>query len=141
VSTYGGDGVVAIRWLLVNAAEITAIVPADWINGGLIPQGAVLPAIAITSVSKSERTTVAMNEAQVLITELVQVTVHSRVYSEAKHLLELIRRACANYRGTLNGVLVDSILPEGAGPDLRDDDTRVFAQSRDFTVRYAVPLS
>jgi hypothetical protein len=66
----------------------------------------------------------------------VQVTVQAKSYTDQKSLLELVRKACPNMHTTVNGIVVDSILPEIAGPDLRDDDLVIFMQSRDFIVKF-----
>ena len=102
----------------------------------MIPIATVLPAVAVNHISTIERNTVAMNTAKVMATERVQVTVQTKSYAEQKSILELVRKACANRRATINSIVVDSILPEGAGPDLRDDDLGVFLQSRDFIVKF-----
>ena len=130
------SGVIAIRYLLANNVALTAVVPATKIMAGVIPIATVLPAIAVNHISTVERNTVAMTSAKVMATERVQVTVQTKSYSEQKSILELVRKACANRRASINSIAVDSILPEGAGPDLRDDDLGIFLQSRDFFVKF-----
>jgi len=130
------SGVIAIRSLLANNVALIAAVPASKIMAGVIPLGTVLPAIGISHISTVERKTVAMNDAKVMATERVQVTVQAKSYTDQKSLLELVRKACPNQRASVNGIVVDSILPEIAGPDLRDDDLLIFIQSRDFIVRF-----
>lgn len=130
------SAVKVIRYLLANNANLTAVVPAARIMAGEIPLNAVLPAIAVNEISTVERSTVAMNAATVLATSRVQVTVMSKTYDEQKSILALVRKACPVSRGTVNGVAVDSIIPDIAGPDLRDDDARIFFQSRDFIVKF-----
>ena len=130
------SGVIAIRSLLANNVALIAAVPASKIMAGVIPLGTVLPAIGISHISTVERKTVAMNDAKVMATERVQVTVQAKSYADQKSLLELVRKACPNKHTTVNGIVVDSILPEIAGPDLRDDDLVIFMQSRDFIVKF-----
>ena len=130
------SGVIVIRYLLANNVALTALVPAAKIMAGVIPIATVLPAIGVHHISTVERNTVAMNSAKVMATERVQVTVQTKRYSEQKSILELVRKACANKRATINSIAVDSILPAGAGPDLRDDDLDIFLQSRDFIVKF-----
>jgi len=130
------SGVIAIRFLLANDAAVLAAVPASKIMAGVIPLDTVLPAIGISHISTVERNTVAMNSAEVMATERVQVTVEAKSYADQKSILELVRKACPNTHGTVNGIAVDSILPEIAGPDLRDDDLLIFVQSRDFIVKF-----
>jgi hypothetical protein len=130
------SGVIAIRALLANNANLLAVVPATKIMAGVIPLDTVLPAIGISHISTVERNTVAMDSAQVMATERVQVTVQAKSYADQKSILELVRKACPNTHGTVNGIEVDSILPEIAGPDLRDDELLIFVQSRDFIVKF-----
>ena len=130
------SGVIAIRSLLANNAAVLAVVPASKIMAGVIPIDTVLPAIGISHISTVERNTVAMDAAQVMATERVQVTVEAWGYADQKSILELVRKACPNTDGTVNGIAADSILPEIAGPDLRDDDLLIFVQSRDFIVKF-----
>jgi hypothetical protein len=83
-----------------------------------------------------ERLTASMVELHRLRTERVQVTVYAANYASQKLLLALVRTACPNTRGTVNGVDVDSILPDGEGPDLFEQETRLYEQSRDFIVKW-----
>ena len=130
------SGVIAIRSLLANNGPLVAAVPVSKIMAGVIPLGTVLPAIGISHISTVERKTVAMNDAKVMATERVQVTVQAKSYTDQKSILELVRKACPNQHTTVNGIVVDSILLEIAGPDLRDDDLVIFMQSRDFIVKF-----
>jgi len=98
--------------------------------------GAALPVIAIRLVSGTELNTLAMNEGKRLRTQRVQVMVHGKTARQVLQLLEAVLVACPNTRGTLNGIKVDSILPDGEGPDFSDPDAEVFEQSRDFIVRW-----
>ena len=129
------SGVIAIRYILSKNSALVAVVPATKIMAGVIPIATVLPAISVTHISTIERMTVAMTGG-VLATERVQVTVQAKSYAAQKSILELVRQACAHQRASINGVAVDSILPEGAGPDLHDDDLTIFMQSRDFIVKF-----
>lgn len=121
-----------IRYMLANNANLIAVVPEVRIFAGVVPLNTVLPAIAVNHLSTVERNTVAMNTATVLATSRVQVTVLAKSYASQKSILELIRKALPNANGIINGVNVDSILPDISGPDLRDDDAGIYMQSRDF---------
>lgn len=125
-----------VRYLLANNSPLIAVVPATKIMAGVIPLNTVLPAIAVNHISTVERNTVAMNDATILATSRVQVTVQAKTYTEQKSILELVRKACPVSRGTVNGVVVDSIIPDIAGPDFRDDEAGIFMQSRDFIVKF-----
>lgn len=96
---------------------------------------AILPAITIRLVSGTDRLTVSMTHRQ-FRTQRVQVMVHGKTQIQQQRLLEAVLVACPNTRGTLNGIHVDSILPDGEGPDLSDPDAEIYEQSRDFIVRF-----
>jgi hypothetical protein len=130
------SAVKVIRYLLANSAPLIAAVPAAKIMAGVIPIETVLPAIAVSHISTVEGNTVAMNGATVLATSRVQVTVQTKTYAEQESILELVRKACPVSRATINGVIVDSIIPDIAGPDFRDDEAGIFMRSRDFIVRF-----
>jgi hypothetical protein len=53
-----------------------------------------------------------------------------------KSLLALVLAACPSQRGTVNGVSVDSIIPDMAGPILYDDAIALHQGSRDFLVKW-----
>lgn len=131
------SGIAAARYLLANNATLTAQVPAARIYAGVIPQNTALPAIGLQEVSGVERLTVAMNEAAKFRTDRVQVSVLAATYPSKKTILELVRAALANQSGTVNGVKVDSILPDGRGPDFDDPGANIYEQSHDFIVRWA----
>lgn len=130
------NDVKAIRHLLANNAALLSVVPAALIVSGVIPLDSVLPAVCVNHISSFERNTVAMSESAAMATARVQVTVQAKTYAEQKSVLDLVRRALPNTRGIVNGVDVDSILPDVEGPDLRDDIAEIFMQSRDFIVKF-----
>lgn len=130
------SGVAVIRHLLTQSASVLALVPATRIISGTIPQKTGLPSIGVAQISGVPRNTVAMNEASRMISERVQVTVLAATYPAKKQVFALLRAACSNQRGTVNGITVDSILPDQEGPDLDDVDAAIFEQSMDFIVKW-----
>ncbi len=124
------------RYVLANAAAVTAQVPAARIFVGNLPQGTALPAIGVRFVSGVERRTVAMSESSRYRTDRVQVTVYAKTYESKASILELVRTALSPKRGTVNGFDVDSILPDIEGPDFDDEAATIFERSRDFFVRW-----
>lgn len=129
------SGAAIARYLLAQSAAVTAVVTAERIYVGDIPQGAI-PAIGVRHVSGVERGTVAMSEASRFRTDRVQVTVHARTYQSKAEVLELIRTALSPNSGSINGFDVDSILPDGEGPDFDDASARIYERSRDFLVSW-----
>lgn len=129
--------VIAVRYLLANDAALLAEMPAVRIKAGVLPEGIVLPAIAVEHVSTVERMTVSMEFTKVFSVSRVQVTVFARTYSQCKSILDLVRRALPHTRGTVGGVELDSVLPEATNPDLFDTDSQIHMQSRDYMVSFA----
>ena len=139
------SGVAVIRHLLANAAAVTAVVPAARIMAGDLPLNTALPAISVTQISGVPHNTIRINESPKLHTDRVQVTVLVKGpqgtpaglgYPGVKALLKLVLAACPSQRGTVNGIAVENITPDMEGPDLSDDATALYSQSRDFLVRF-----
>jgi hypothetical protein len=137
--------VAVIRYLLANNAPVLAVVPATRITAGDLPINTTMPAIAVTQISGMPRLTIAMTEPNRINTDRVQVsalfkgpagTPSGAGYPGVAALMVLVLAACPNQNGTINGVAVDSILPDIEGPDLQDDATNLFSRSRDFIVKW-----
>jgi len=127
------SGVSAVRHLLANNAALVALVPAAKIFIGVVPLNTALPAIGVTQVDSVPRLTVAMVESGRLHDERVQVTVLTKAYQT--NISAAVLAALPNQSGTVNGTKVDSLLPDGEGPDLYDDAAVIYERSRDFIVR------
>lgn len=112
------SGVAVIRYKLANDAPLIAVVAAAKIVAGIAPINTVLPAISVSQVSGVEWSTIKRGATGQFITERVQVTVHGRTYAQKKQIIGLIRNALTSTRGTVNGVSVDSIVPDVEGPDM-----------------------
>lgn len=137
------SGVAVIRYLLANHSPLTAVVAAAKIMAGTLPESVKPPAISVTTVSTIPRNTLAMTEAKALVTERVQVTLHVHQseregsdYAGLSTGMRLIRQACPNQRGTVNGIELDSIMPDITGPDLEAIDEGIIARSQDFIVKW-----
>lgn len=130
------SGVAIARYVLANAAAVTAQVPAARIFIGNIPTNTALPAIGIAHISGTERDTVSLAEASRFRRDRVQVTVHAATYGAKVSILDLARTALSPKRGTLNGYDVDSIMQAGEGPDFDDEAARIYERSRDFMVAW-----
>lgn len=124
-----------IYHLLSNNAPLALLVSTR-IFGGIIPQETALPALAYNHVSTVENATIDANSPYGLVTSRVQVTVVSKDYPQLKSLIALVRKACNYQRGTINGVIVNSIVRDVVGPDFIDDASSLFMQSIDFKITY-----
>lgn len=129
------SGVAILRYMLANNAPLAVVVPANKIMAGVAPLNTSLPAVSIRQISGQEYQTIKRGSNQ-LVTERIQVTVLAATYPQQKTILGLIRTALPGTRGTVNGFVVDSIVPYIDGPDLYNDDPVIYEQSIDFVVRF-----
>ena len=123
----------AVRYLLANNAPLNAQVPAVRVIGGVLPQDIALPAISVTHVSTVRPQMV--SAASRLCVARVQVSVLATTYATQKSVLGLVRAALPRSRGNVNGVAVDSILPDVEGPDF-NDEAGIYMGSIDYRVTY-----
>lgn len=130
------SAVKVMRALLLAHAPLVALVAAENVMAGTIPQGAVLPAIGIKEIGSSELATVSLGQAAVLVTARVQVTVLAKSYPAVKALLQAAKLGAGAHTGMVAGVQVRSVIRDAVGPDLSDDDAGIYEQSRDFKVAF-----
>lgn len=129
------NGVIVVRSLLVVDAGLTALVPEARIAAGSLPQGTVLPAISLMSVSSVDRNIPAPGTKRRVI-ERVQVTVLARTYPETKAVLAAIRKATADQMPTIDGLSDVTVHTDSAGPDLFDEETGIHMQTQDLRVSF-----
>ena len=136
------SGVAVLRYLLANDADLLAVIPSTSIRAGTLPLGTVLPAISVTQISSTPSNSIRINEPRKMHTERVQVTAlfkdtpNGSAYEDIKNMMWLILFACGNRYGLVNGVQVDSIIPQSEGPDMYDHEHNIHMCSRDFLVRF-----
>lgn len=123
-----------IRALLLAHAPVIALVGSGNIFAGTVPQGTILPAISIKEISRIESRTAGLNEATVMVTSRVQVTVLTNSYPQQKALLQAAKLGSGSHTGVIAGITVRSVTRDFVGPDLSNDDAGIFEQSRDFRV-------
>jgi len=131
------SGVAIMRALLTAHAPLLALVPAERIFAGKVPQGAVLPAVSITTVDGYEQRTVARLGPTTQNRERVQITVVAASYASQKAVLAATKMGPGTHRGVYAGFKALSVQPDNVGPDLNDlDDDGIYEQSRDFLVTF-----
>jgi hypothetical protein len=134
------SGVKVVSYLLANNAPVVVQVPvARIISATTLPLKVVMPAISVRKVSGVERAKVNMAEGDRFQVDRIQVTARAASYATKEAILTLVRTALADRRGTVNGVWVNSILPEAEGPDLDEIDASIFERGQDFIVTWGVP--
>ena len=139
------SGTSVIRHLLAQNAAVLTTIPATRIMAGVLPLNTALPALSITQVSSVPFNFIRTNTPKKMHTDRVQVTaLYKNVagapagagYPGLKAMLKLVLKACPSQRGTVNGVVVDSITPANEGPDIYDPDAQIHSCSRDFIVKW-----
>ena len=129
------NGVIAVRSLLVADTGVTALVPMARIVAGALPQGTILPAIALMSISSVDRNVPAPGPKR-RVTERVQVTVLAASYPAAKAIIRAVRAAAADRMPAIDGLTDVTVHTDSAGPDFLDEETGIHMQTQDFRVSF-----
>jgi hypothetical protein len=129
------NGVIVVRSLLVADTGLTSLVPEARIAAGSLPQGTLLPAISLMSVSSVDRNIPAPGSKR-RVTERVQITVLARTYPETKAIVAAIRAAAADKMPVVEGLTDVTVHTDSAGPDFLDEETGIHMQSQDFRVAF-----
>ncbi|NYT43106.1 hypothetical protein HZY97_20190 [Sphingomonas sp. R-74633] len=126
-------GASIIGELLRSTAAITAVVPAERIKGGRLPDGIELPALLVRTTSSLDRQNL-KRTATTRRKDRVSVTVRAATYREQGAVIELVRTTLGGLVADIGGKRVP-ILTAGTGPDLAGPaDT--FEQTQDFRVSF-----
>lgn len=130
-------GVDIVGALLRANGPLLAMVPALNIKAGRLPEGAPLPALEVSSVSRVERQRLRRGTI-VRFVERVAVTVRAASYRDQVAILKLVLPACAGWTGDMAPAERISILNAGSGPDLIGPGNS-FEQTQDFRVTFDEP--
>lgn len=129
------NGVAAIWQQLSAHAGLTALVPASRISAGVLPQGTVLPAISIMSVSAVDRNIPSPGAVR-HVAERVQVTVMDKTYPSLKAVMAQVKKAGADQMPTVAGISIVTVHTDGIGPDFMNEEASIYMQPIDFKVTY-----
>lgn len=120
--------------LLRTAAPVVAMVPAERIKGGKLPDGVTLPALLVRTVSVVERIKLKTG-GTVRVFDRVAVTVRAASYADQIAIIALVKQALRGRVGNLAGANRVSITTAGTGPDLTGPADS-FEQAADFRVSF-----
>lgn len=120
--------------LLRGALLVTTEVPAERIKGGKLPDGVLLPALLVRTVSIVERQPLTKGDT-VRVTERVSVTVRADNYAAQVKIIRVVRNVLRGWTGSMAGAERISILTDGVGPDL-NGPADSFEQTADFRVSF-----
>lgn len=130
------DGVAAVVQLLLGDAGVTGLVAEEDIMAGVLPQGCALPAIGVTSVSRTDRHPLKKG-GTTLCRELVQVSVHAADYDSQKAVLRAVVRACDARFPEVSGISNVTVHTAQAGPDFMAGDSSIHIGSQDFATTWS----
>lgn len=128
------SGIEIIGALLRAHAPLVAVIPADRIKAGRLPDAVQLPALLIRTISVTERQPLKRGNV-VRTTERVSVAVRAGSYREQRAIIKLARAACAGKTGTIADAANVSVLTAGTGPDGTGPGDS-FEQTQDFRVSF-----
>lgn len=142
------SGVAIVRNLLAHYAPLLALVPEGKIFAGHIPQGTALPAVGVTEVYASEIRATTRNAATKTSRTRIQVTVWTSgstnpgaAYTQMKKILGAAALGPGVHTHIFQGAgfayNVKAVEPDGIGPEIPPDDSKIYEQSRDFMVTFA----
>jgi hypothetical protein len=127
-------GASIVGMILRDDVNFVALIPAEQMKLGALPDNIALPASLIRTISMNERQKLVRKGLTRMI-DRVSVTVRASSYREQVRLIRLIREGCAGKVGDIGNGKNVSILAAGTGPDLRGPGDS-FEQSQDFRVSY-----
>ena len=132
------NGVAALRVVSLSNAALLAIVPAANIRAGILPQGTVLPAIGLTTISSIERSI--PNAPRVRrVLERIQATILAKDYDQLRAVRRALKTAAADKRPIVDGIDQVVVLLDGAGPEFMDDGASFYLTTQDFRVSFNEP--
>ncbi|MCU6454350.1 DUF3168 domain-containing protein [Sphingomonas sp. A2-49] len=131
------SGVTIVGALLRASEALTAVVPAESIKAGRLPDDVALPAILLRTVSSLEWQALTRG-ATVPTTDRVAVAVRAKSYRDQRAVIRLIVAACAGQTGSIAGFESVAVLTAGTGPDgIGPGDS--YEQTQDFRVSFDAP--
>lgn len=128
------NGAYIIGELLRADNGLTALVPAENIKLGAIPDGTALPVMLIRLISSVAREGLSPNDATPTF-DRVAVLVRAKNYREKCLIINLLKDACRGQRGGFDTGLNYSVRLAGTGPDLRGPADS-YEQTQDFRLFY-----
>lgn len=117
--------------LLSNAAPVTALVGTR-IYPGIAPEGTAAPWIVYELISNNRQPAIDAQAASHVTRSRVQVNLAAVAYATIKAMRATVIAATQFQRGTIGGVSVISVLPDGDGAIGFDGETSLFYQSIDL---------
>lgn len=128
------SGCAIVGAVLRADAGVIALIPADRIKAAKLPDGVILPALLVRTVSVVEQQLL-KKAALVRTTERVSVTVRAANYRDQVAVMKAVGNALRGRTGEIEGYARVAILTAGTGPDVLGPGDS-FEQTRDFRVSF-----
>ena len=132
------SGLTIVGALLDDHAPFGVAVPASNFDLWKLPQGAGLPNVVGTRVSRVEKQFLSAQTMR-LVTERIQLTVRANSGEEREAITATIRDACREKTGTIAGFTNVAALLAGDGPDFEVEDEAIYIGSTDVRVTFVEP--
>jgi len=130
------SGIVALRTVLIADAELLALVPATRIAAGIMPLNTAAPFIQITSISVIDMATLTPGLTR-FVTERVQASVVAKSDDSMRAVFAAMKNAGADQLyPTVAGISGVTIHTGGAGPDIVNEEAKLYQKNMDFFIRY-----
>ncbi len=132
------SGVPIIVQLLLADVGVAALVKPENIVGDDLPQGATLPGISVTSISRREHNPLT-KQAKRFVTERVQAKVMGETAPKRAAVIAAVRKAAAYAQPNVGDLTNIVVILHGTGPEGRDLESGILSQPQDFSVSYNEP--
>lgn len=130
-------GLEIVGAILEKHEPLLELVDVDSIKAGKLPDGVVLPALLLRTVSSIDRQFL-KNSGFFRVIDRVSVAVRAASYEEQIAIIRIVKRCCGGLTGDIGGGLRVTILNAGTGPDL-GGPANSFEQTHDFRVSFDDP--
>ena len=130
-------GLEIVGAILIAHKPLLELVDVDSIKAGKLPDGVVLPALLLRTVSSIDRQYL-KNSNFFRVTDRVSVAVRAANYEDQIKIIRIVKRCCGGLTGDIGGGLRVSILNAGTGPDI-GGPANSFEQTHDFRVSFDDP--
>jgi len=130
-------GLEIVGAILQEHEPLLELVDVESMKAGKLPDGVVLPALLLRTVSSIDRQFL-KNSGFYRVTDRVSVAVRAASYDDQIKIIRIVKRCCGGLTGDIGGGLRVSIFNAGTGPDL-GGPANSFEQTHDFRVSFDDP--
>lgn len=130
-------GLEIVGAILETHEPLLELVDVDSMKAGKLPDGVVLPALLLRTVSSTDRQFL-KDSGFYRAKDRVSVTVRAASYEDQIKIIAIVKRCCGGLTGDIGGGLRVAILRAGTGPDM-NGPANSFEQAQHFHVSFDDP--